>query len=70
MVKPKLVEPQPSGLAMDSGIHGTIEPVWWSGANDVSAPEGIPPQHPSMRGLPAKRGPKWRHGRARNQGIT
>jgi len=57
MVKPILVEPQPRGLAMDSGNHGTIGPVRWSGANDVSAPEGIPPQQPSMRGLPAKRGP-------------
>jgi hypothetical protein len=70
MVKPKLAEPQPSGLARDSGIHGTIEPVWWSTTNDVSVVESIPPQQPSVRGVPANGGPKWRRGRVRNQGIT
>jgi len=51
------LNPMPSGLAWVPGIHGTIEPVWRSRANDVSAMESIPSQQPSMRGIPANREP-------------
>jgi hypothetical protein len=70
MVKAILPEPQPRGYARASSHHGTIGLVWRSEANDVSAMESIPPQQPSIRGVPAKREPKWRQGKVRNQGIT
>ena len=51
-------KPMPSGHSKDSGIHGTIEPVWRSDPKRVSESECISPQQPSMRGLQANRRPK------------